>query len=79
MLENKLELFLDRYITHTKILKPKFIANNFMKNELNILPKDLTIKNITLELKEKRKNIAIEFLKILKKRKYRKENSIYIV
>lgn len=77
MKEQILENFLNNYILHTKILKPKFIANRFCKEVLYILPERLKRKTITPELRQKRQKLTKQFLKIIKKRNYKKEGNLY--
>ena len=73
-----LENFLDNYISHTKILKPLYVANRMCKEILLIPSKDLTRKGISEENKELRNNLAKKFLKLFQKRKYKKDFRFYI-
>lgn len=77
MNEQTLEIFLDQYISHTKVLSPNFVANRFCKEILLISSKDLMRKGISLETKKLRNDISKKFLGIFKKRNYRKEGNLH--
>lgn len=76
--KEKLENFLDFYVENiTKLLKPSYIANRYMKMILNIPAKDIMLRHISKENKELRKDLSTKFLKIIRERKYEMEANFF--